>query len=104
MTAPVQMSNPRAGTGLDDDARSAPAFDWTSIAYFFLTVALCGPSMRAWTLEPFNIGDREFDLFLGQFGNRDLGRVWHTLGFLLLGALYVQLMKCSRTVPKWLLP
>ena len=77
---------------------------WYAFIYIAATLVLCGPSILALGLEPFDIGSREFDPFLGMFGSPTAGRVLHSVLFVLLGWLYIRITRLPSRPPLWLAP
>ena len=88
----------------DATARRALWSKTVPVLYLVATMVLCSASIAAIRLEPFDIGTREFDLFLGQIDAVRWGRIAHSILFLGLGGLYLSLTARPDPLPKWLIP
>ena len=67
--------------------------------YLATALLLCAPSYLAWFRPGFNLGESEFDAWLGLIPSKLPGQLWHVMGFVSLGVCFLKLARSKDEIP-----
>ncbi|MBL0940717.1 MAG: hypothetical protein IBJ03_17625 [Gemmatimonadaceae bacterium] len=89
---------------LHTDLMKSRSLDRYAIALVVVSFILCAPSYSIWFRPNASIGVLEFDWWLGIGPSVLIGRLVHSLLFIVTGLIYVLRMRQAAALPVWLVP